>query len=233
MQTLITSEIHSEPLLNPKRKSVFITAKNSFIARNILEQLDYDFTATTHQELDLTYLEQVDKFFKNKYFDIVINTASVGGRRNQLDEPWDGLNNLIMFENLLLNRHCFDILINIGSGAEINPTTYYGTAKAQIAQYIKKIDKMYNLRCWGVWGKYEAEDRFPTYCQTHNTVEIEDKLMRYIHVNDLIKKIEWIIETKPKERIYNMGKPIKLSKFAKQLNPNIKIIIAGKGKDYI
>ena len=198
-----------------------------------MEQLDYDFTATTHQELDLTDTSKVDNFFKDKYFDAVIHTACIGGRRNQPDSEIDALENIVMFENLLINRHHFSIFINIGSGTEIKPITFYGAAKSQIANYIEKLDKMYNLRCWGVWGKYEAEDRFPTYCQTHDTVEIEEKLMRYIHVDDLIRKIEWIIEIRPKQKLFIMGKPILLSKFAKQLNPNIKVIIKSKGKDYI
>lgn len=213
--------------------SCYLTAKNSFIAKNIMEQLPYKFTATTHSELDLTDTQAVDSFFKDKHFDIVIHTARVGGRRNQEDTVLDGLENVIMFENLMINRHCYDILINIGSGAEVTPTTYYGASKKVIADYISRIDRMYNLRCWGIWGKYEAKDRFPTYCQTHDSIEIKDKLMRYIHVDDLIKKIEWIIETKPTQKLFNMGTPILLSEFAKQLNPKIKVKITGKGIDYV
>src|SRR3990167_3567427 len=214
MQISTISEIHFDPLLKPKRLKVWITAKNSFIAKNIIEQLDYDFTATIHKELDLLDTQAVDDFLKNKFFDVVIHTARVGGRKNESDMEIDALEKIVMFENLLINRHCFDILINIGSGAEIKPTTYYGSAKSHIAEYIERIDRMYNLRCWGVWGKYELEDRF----------------MRYIHVDDLIKKIEWVIETRPKQKIYNLGEPVLLSAFAKQLNPNIKVIIKGKGK---
>ena len=234
MQTLNISEIPFDPLLKPKRLKVWITAKNSFIAKNIMEQLDYDFISTTHKELDLLDTQAVDDFLKDKFFDVVIHTARVGGRRKEPDMEIDALENIVMFENLLINRHCFDILINIGSGAEIKPTTYYGSAKFHIAEYIERLDRMYNLRCWGVWGKYEAEDRFPTYCLTHKKVIIpEDKIMRYIHVDDLIKKMDWIIETRPIQKIYNLGEPMLLSAFAKQLNPNIKVIIKSKGKDYI
>mgnify|MGYP001574343557 CR=1 FL=1 len=198
-----------------------------------MEQLDYDFTATTRKELDLVDTQAVDDFFRDKFFDVIIHTARAGGRINQPDLEWEALENIVMFENLLINRHHFDILINIGSGAEIKPTTYYGAAKSLIAKYVEKIDRMYNLRCWGVWGKYEAEDRFPTYCQTHNEVTIEDKFMRYVHVDDLVKKMEWVMETRPRQRTYNLGEPIELSKFAKQLNPNIRIIIKGRGQDYV
>ena len=101
MQILNTSEILSEPLLNPKRPSILITAKRSFIAQNILEQLDYDFTAIGREDVDLTNNEAVSAFLKDKYFDYVIHTACVGGRRNEEDtiEIFD--RNYDMFENLL------------------------------------------------------------------------------------------------------------------------------------
>ena len=225
-----------KPKPAPIRSKAWITAANSFIAKNILEQLDYDFTTTTHDQLDLADTKAVDNFFtypKDKYFDVIIHTACVGGRINEPDDISDGLANLMMFENLLINRHSFDIFINIGSGAEVKPTTYYGAAKNAIAKYIEKLDRMYNLRCWGVWGKYEKPNRFPIYCQTHDEVEIEEKLMRYIHVNDLIKKIAWLIETRPQQKLFEMGEAILLSEFAKQLNPNIKVIIKGQGEDYV
>src|SRR3990167_9648722 len=124
MQILNILKTRFEPSLKPKQLKVWITAKNSFIAKNIMEQLDYDFIATTHQELDLTDTLAIDNFFKEQYFDVIIHTARMGGRRNIPDTLEDGLENVIMFENLLINRHRFGILINIGSGAEINHDTY-------------------------------------------------------------------------------------------------------------
>src|SRR3990167_10094570 len=144
MQTLNISEIPFDPLLKPKRLKVWITAKNSFIAKNIMEQLDYDFISITHKELDLLDTQAVDDFLKDKFFDVVIHTACIGGRRNQPDSEIDALENIVMFENLLINRHHFSIFINIGSGTEIKPITFYGAAKSQIANYIEKLDKMYN-----------------------------------------------------------------------------------------
>src|SRR3990167_5551571 len=107
MQTLNISKIYFDPLLKLKRLKVYLTAKNSFIAKNIMEQLDYDFTATTHKELDLLDTQAVDDFLKDKFFDVVIHTARIGGRRNEPDMEIDALENIVMFENLLINRHCF------------------------------------------------------------------------------------------------------------------------------
>lgn len=230
---LNTSEQHSE-ILFTKRPSVYITAANSFIARNIMEQLDYDFTTTTHNELDLTSEIEVEEFFKDNYFDYIIHTACIGGRRNQPDtvETFDA--NYDMFENLIANQDHFGYLINFGSGAD-KLNTWYGKSKRVIANIIKGHKNMVNLRCFGVWGKYEKEDRFPTYCQTHDEVIIEeDKLFRYIYIDSLVKIIDGLIKKWPKtKREMTLGEPILLSEFAKQLNPNIKVIIKGKGEDYI
>ena len=222
------------PFLNPKRLKVWITAADSFIAHNILEQLDYDFITTTHEQLDLTSSEAVNAFLRPLYFDYVIHTACIGGRRNGTDDQTIFDDNYNMFENLLTNQNHYTYLINIGSGAD-QLDTWYGKAKYVIAEIIKEHTNMINIRCFGVWGKHEKPDRFPTYCRTHDKVVIdEDKLMRYIHVDGLVKIVDSIIQKWPTmKREMILGEPVLLSEFARQLNPNIKVVIKGKGKDYV
>ena len=233
MQILNISEIPSEPFLKPKRISVLITAKRSFIAQNILEQLDYDLTAIGKEDVDLTDSKAVNVFLKDLYFDFVIHTACVGGRHNDADDIKIFDDNYNMFENLLNNQDHFGYLINFGSGAD-QFNSWYGKAKRVIRGIIKEKPDMINLRCFGVWGKYEKPDRFPTTCIRSDEITIEeDKLMRYIHVDDLVKIVDGIIKKWPNKRDITISEPILLSEFAKQLNPNIKVIVKGLGKDYI
>src|SRR3990167_3718120 len=147
MQIIHISEIHYKVLLIRKPK-VYITAKNSFIAKNILEQLDYDFTATTHTELDLTSSKAVDTFFKDKYFDYIIHTACAGGRRkNEPQKIFE--DNFNMFDNLALrNKGHYGKFINFGSGAD-RLETWYGKAKRVIRGIIKENPNMINLRLFG------------------------------------------------------------------------------------
>ena len=231
---LNTLEIPSNPLLKVKKPRVWVTAGRSFIARNIIEQLDYDFTSTVYEQLDLTDPEAVATFLEHEYFDIVIHTACVGGRFGQEDNQSIFDINYDMFENLLANEHHFKYLINIGSGAD-RFDTWYGKSKRVIANIIKIKKNMVNLRCFGVWGKYEKLDRFPSTCIMSDEITIpEDKLMRYIHVDGLVKIIDGLINKWPKnKREMTLGEPILLSEFAKQLNPSIKVIIQGKGEDYV
>src|SRR3990167_1535012 len=233
MQTLNISEIPSESILKPKRLSVLITAKRSFIACNLLEQLDYDFTAIGREDVDLTNTEAVNAFLSPYYFDYVIHTACVGGRRNDPDDQRIFDDNYNMFENLLNNQNHYKYLINFGSGAD-QFNTWYGKAKRVIRGIIKEKHNMVNLRCFGVWGKYEKPDRFPTTCIMSDEIIIEEnKLMRYIHVDELVKIVDGIIQKWPVKREIILGEPILLSEFAKQLNPNIKVIVKGQGEDYV
>ena len=232
MQILNTLEILSPRLLKVRPK-VLITAKRSFIARNILEQLDYDFTTIGREDVDLTDSEATSAFLKNKFFDYVIHTACVGGRRNGLDDINIFDQNYDMFENLVQNQNHYTYLINFGSGAD-QGNTWYGKAKRVMRGIIKGNKNMANIRCFGVWGKYEAPDRFPTTCIASDEIVIEeDKLMRYIHVDELVKIVDGIIKVWPKKNEMTLGEPILLSEFAKQLNPNIKVIIKGQGEDYV
>ena len=232
--TLNTLEIAWQPSLAHKRSNILVLGAEGFIGKNIeywLEDKYYLFTPT-HKQLDLNSAVQVDKYFQDRYFDVVIHCASVGGRRNKPDLRRHFDINYNMFANILNNKEHYKYLINIGSGAD-RLGTWYGKSKRVIAHIIKEHKNMVNLRCFGVWGNLEAKDRFPTYCQTHDSITIEDKMMRFIHVDDLVKIIDVIIQKWPNKREYTLGEPVKLSDFAKAINPKIKITISGQGQDYI
>lgn len=59
--------------------NILITGANGYIGKEIYNFLssstNYNIYALTRQVCDLTNREDVDKFFKNKYFDIIIHTA--------------------------------------------------------------------------------------------------------------------------------------------------------------
>jgi len=229
-------------------KKILISSGSSFIAKNIREQLKYNFTAPLHLGLDLLDPKAVNKFFKNKYFDVVIHTAGVGGRGNKTDGEDVFYQNVCMFENIIQNEEHFGKLINMGSGAEYGkqlpivnvketferiPTDFYGMAKQVIGMVIERTKKdMVNLRTMAAWGKYEKPDRFiSTILSDPEELYIHDCLFNYCYVDDLVKIIDWFINNDSEYRTYNIGgTKIRLTDIAKKLKK--PYILGDPGNEY-
>ena len=58
---------------------ILVIGKNGFAGKNLCGfyegRSDIELTATGHKDLDLLNEEEVRAFFKNQYFDVVIDTA--------------------------------------------------------------------------------------------------------------------------------------------------------------
>ena len=69
---------------------ILITGGNGFIGRNLIKTFnkEYEIFAPSSSELDLTSTKSVEKYFQNKYFDVVIHCAIKGGRRNIKDSAY-------------------------------------------------------------------------------------------------------------------------------------------------
>mgnify|MGYP003110266406 CR=1 FL=1 len=159
---------------------VLVTGRNGFLAKEIKDHLlDYDLTFLGRSDLDLANTKLVDSFFSDKYFDAVLHTAIVGGRRNQNDTFEEFTVNINMFRNLLRNKDRFGKLINFCSGASFGRSTdifkfhesriyswipagadYYGLAKNLIARECNKTPDFFNLRIFGCFGFHEEDTRF-------------------------------------------------------------------------
>ena len=141
-------------------KRILITGCNGYVSRNLIRLLpQYDFFTTNRQNLDLLNIDVVDSFFKNNFFDLVINSAISGGSRLEDDNYLVLLNNILMHNNLMRNKKYFNKLINFGSGAELNrenfideksilenayPKDFYGMSKNIIAKTEINNPNFYN-----------------------------------------------------------------------------------------
>lgn len=245
-------------------KKVLITGANGFIGKNLKELLatKYKVFAITRQELDLLDTVSVAKFFKNKHFDVVIHTAVVGGKRNVVVDS--ALNkNLTMFFNLVGQKKHFDKFINLGSGAEYDksrpiikikeeefglciPKDDYGLYKYVCSQFIEGRVGFYNLRLFGVYGKYEDDSvRFISGAIKQNLARKPIKINQnvvfdYLYIDDLARILEFFIDKSPKFNVYNVasGERVDLVTIANMINSvssfKSKIIVANKGlnKEY-
>ena len=218
----------SETSVKRNNMKILITGGNGYIARSISNALwdKYHIIAPGKGELDLTDKSSVDKFFENKYFDVIIHTAIKGATTPRDPDETISFWNLVMFYNLLSKKDQFKKLINIGSGAErYLVDTPYGYSKNIINKLVHRYDNFYTLRVYGVFDENENDTRFikssiKKSISNEAIVVHQDKLMDFIYMPDLVSMISYYIEgndlIKEVDCIYD--DTVSLSNIAKQVN---------------
>ena len=181
---------------------ILITGGNGYVAKSLYKSLKdkYNITCITRQDFDLTDSFKTLQFFSNKYFDIVIHTAAVGGSRLTPENSSIIDQNLQMYYNLLSCKNKYNKFIYFGSGAEIhNPESPYGLSKRVIAKSISGIENFYNIRVFGVFDENEWETRFIKTCikkyLNKEPMLVQDKKMSFFYMEDLITLVDYHIQT--------------------------------------
>lgn len=212
------------------KKKILLTGGNGFIGKNIQESFlsqKYEIVAPRSYELDLISTESVDKYFKDKSFDVVIHAGVKPGHRNAKDPTNLFYSNLRMFENLERHKDKYKKFINISSGAIYDvsknitdakeedvfkniPSDEHGFCKYVEHKLIEKMDSFVDLNIFGVFGKYEDYSiRFISnaICKTLFRLPITIKQNRkfsYLFIEDLMPILDFFIENKPQNKMYNI-----------------------------
>lgn len=181
--------------------NVLITGGNGYVAKSLYDGLKdkYNITTITRQNFNLTDYNATCEWFYERYFDVVIHTAIVGGSRLKTEDQTVLDENLIMYKNLLANKFNFNKFISFGSGAEIfQPDTPYGISKKQIADSIKNTENFYNLRIFGVFDENELATRFiksnlQRYIRKESMMIHTNKIMDFFYMKDLINLVNYYI----------------------------------------
>jgi len=243
-------------------KKILITGSNGFIARNIAARLsDCEITLTNRSNLNPLIASDVDNFFKDKYFDVVLHTAIKGGTRLAEDESEYVYQNCLMHFNILRNQQSYGKYISFGSGAELDraldidefspyltslPIDPYGMSKILIARSGEVFDKFYNIRIFNIFN----EDELPTrmikgnifrYINKEQMVIHQDKYMDFMYFDDFMKIINFYINEKDCPKVINCcyEKKYLLSDIALYINSlsdykvDIQILDGALGKSYI
>ena len=180
---------------------ILVTGKNGYIGKSILNKLKgYDIVGIGREDFDLSNREATKKYFKGKYFDVIIHTANVGGSRLIKDTSEVLFKNISMFNNLASMKHKYTRLISFGSGVEKNyPTDPYGLSKSIIYSYIKDYDNFHNIRIYGVFDENEWDTRFiksniKRYIKKEPLLIHQNKLMDFIYIDDLVTLVDHVIQ---------------------------------------
>jgi len=226
-------------------KKVLLTGKTGFIGRNILPFLTekYDVDAPSRQELDLLDEDAVTGYVDKKNYDIILNMATPNPVKNPLHDNSSKMlrDSISIFLNFQRVSNSFGKMIYAGSGAEFNkkldicsikeddfgrsiPEDDYGFAKYVMNEISAKSDNIYNLRLFAVYGPYDHESKFITHaincCLRNEPVTIrKDCRFNYLHINDVVKFLSFLIENEVKHHDYNCcsGEHLLLSEIAKEV----------------
>ncbi len=188
---------------------ILITGANGYVGKSLYNALKdkHEVATITRDKCDLTNLDDVNFYFLNTWFDVVIHCAVKGGSRLQQDD-WSVMDsNLQMYYNLLHKKTHYKKFIHIGSGAEIYANNQpYGFSKNVIRKSILNQDNFYNLRIFRIFDENELDTRFikaniKRYIDKESIQVYQNKYMDFIYMPDFVKMIEYYITNKdlPKE----------------------------------
>lgn len=226
------------------KKKVLFTGGGGFVgsAMRHVELKDFHLEFATRTDLELTNQNAVDDFLLKKNYNILINSANVGGTRKDPLEDVEVLNqNLKAFLNLHKHRNEFATFIQLGSGAEygrpllhknikeeafgkIIPSDSYGLSKYLASNLIIQ-DSSFNgvvLRIFGLFGPNEDyQVRFISnaivraLCDYPIIIKQNIKF-DYVDIDDFIRILQIFMQKKCSYRDYNIGTgyPLYLSEIA-------------------
>ena len=156
---------------------ILITGPKGFLAKELRHFLGEYHIIIDQERFDVTDNSKVEEVLTETKADVVIHTATRGGKRTRKDTLQDLTDNVTMFNNLVKHRNKYKLLFCFCSGAAFNrddkinniseseilnrnPSDYYGLSKNLIAREALQYDNVFNFRLFGCFGKGEEPGRF-------------------------------------------------------------------------
>lgn len=209
---------------------LLITGSKGFIGKNLAEwfQNQYVIKAPGRKELDLLDSSAVERYLEKERFDIIIHAANTNNTRNTSVTSEEVLDrNLRMYFNLERCNAYYGRMYYFGSGAEYDMQHYipdmgeeyfgvniphdaYGFSKYIMSKVSERESNIYDLRLFGVYGKYEEwERRFISnaICRAlkGKSITIQKNVyFDYLWIDDLCRIMEWFLKNEPAYKQYNV-----------------------------
>ena len=224
------------------KKTLLVTGGSGFIGKNITERLSkkYDIIAPRRAQLDLTCQQSVDGFFASNKIDAVIHCAIKPGHRAARDLSGLLDADLRMYYNLRRNTEERGMrMFTLGSGSCYDLRNYAPKMREEdmgrsipadetgFAKYITALDALgsngiYDLRVFGIYGKYEDFTiRFISnaVCKALLGMPItlrQNRVFDYIFIDDFVDLLDGMMDKELKRHAYNVtpDEPVSLLRLA-------------------
>ena len=223
---------------------LLITGGSGFIGRNLAEQFraSCDVAAPGRAELDLLDAEAVRDYLERQRFDAVIHAATERSNRAVNGAPDLVERNCRMFFNLARNSHAFGRMLFLSSGAVYDrahwrprmpeeyfdtyvPADGYGFSKYLCARALADLERVCELRLFGVFGPHEDwRVRFLSNACCRAVWDLpvvirQDVCFDYLDVADLGRILSCFLVKNLRRRQYNIctGQALHLTDLAERV----------------
>lgn len=223
-------------------KRVMITGASGFVGRNLKEALSgrYSVFAPPHSELELLDYDALERYVAEHQIDVIIHAAIHVPLFHGAEKEF--FHDMQMFMNMEKVSRRVEKILYFGSGAEFDkrydirmakeeeigrsiPVSEYGMAKYTMNAIARRSDNIYNLRLFGIFGKYELwEIKFLSNlcCKAVFGLPLtvrRDCFFDFLFVEDLPDIVSWFIEHTPLWHDYNVchGREYRLTELAEMV----------------
>lgn len=197
------------------------------MGKNLKESLSdrYMIFAPAHSELELTNYAQLERYILDHGINIVIHSATSSPEVCGVGEVL--ARDMKMFLNMEKLSDRIEKVLYFGSGAEFDkqfdirmvreeefgrsvPASEYGMGKYLMNMIARQSKNIYNLRLFGIFGKYEPwQFRFISNLCCKAVFDFpmtvrQDCYFDFLFINDLPDIVTWFIEHIPHYHDYNI-----------------------------
>ena len=219
-------------------KHILISGYNSFIGNNFHKKYKKIYKITYYKE-DINNISKFKLFTKKKKIDFFIHFAGLSRQQCEIDMKLCIKTNFLSIKKIInhfntlkfkpnfifmSSSHVYKNSINkINEDHKKKPKSLYGKLKLDSENYLRKnYKKVCILRLFNIYGKNQPENFFipdiNKKIKLQKMIKLNQSTRDFIHVNDVVKIINFIIKKNINETI-NIG-----SGYGRQLSSVVKMI---------